>query len=186
MEKIIQFGEGGFLRGFVDWMIQICNEKTDFDGQVVVVQPIAMGMCDLLDKQNGLYTHVIRGKEGVDKTIVDVISRTVKPYDDFNEYLALAENPDFRFIFSNTTEAGIVFENADKPTDTPPNTFPAKLTLLLKRRFDLGLKGFICENRLPKVGDIYHEGNIGFHLRAGLHYFSREDWNIYMDFIDKA
>jgi tagaturonate reductase len=147
-ERVIQFGEGGFLRGFVDWMLAKINDVTDFNGSVVVVQPIAAGMCDLLDKQNGLYTHVIRGKEGVDKTIVDVISRTVKPYESFEDYLALAENPDFRFVFSNTTEAGIVFDNADKPTDTPPNTFPAKLTLLLKRRFDLGLGGFIfipCE-----------------------------------------
>lgn len=147
-ERVIQFGEGGFLRGFVDWMLQKINETTDFNGNVVVVQPIEKGMCDMLTEQNGLYTHIIRGKEGVDKTAVDVISRCVKPYEDFEAYMALAENPDFRFIFSNTTEAGIVFHDTDKPTDTPPATFPAKLTLLLKRRFDLGLSGFIhipCE-----------------------------------------
>ncbi len=147
-ERVIQFGEGGFLRGFVDWMLQKINETTDFDGNVVVVQPIEKGMCDMLTAQNGLYTHIIRGKEGVDKTVVDVISRCVKPYEDFEAYMALAENPDFRFIFSNTTEAGIVFQDTDKPTDMPPASFPAKLTLLLKRRFDLGLRGFIlipCE-----------------------------------------
>lgn len=147
-ERVIQFGEGGFLRGFVDWMLQKINDSSDFNGNVVVVQPIEQGMCDMLSAQNCVYTHVIRGVEGVDKTLVDVISRCVKPYDDFESYLALAENPDFRFVVSNTTESGIVFSSEDKLTDTPPKTFPAKLTILLKRRFELGLRGFIflpCE-----------------------------------------
>ena len=147
-ERVIQFGEGGFLRGFVDWMLQKVNESSDFNGNVVVVQPIEQGMCDLLSAQNCVYTHVIRGVEGVDETVVDVISRCVKPYDDFDAYLALAENPDFRFVVSNTTESGIVFSADDKITDTPPKSFPAKVTLLLKRRYDLGLRGFIflpCE-----------------------------------------
>lgn len=147
-ERVIQFGEGGFLRGFVDWMLQKVNESSDFNGSVVVVQPIEMGMCDMLSAQNCVYTHVIRGVEGVDTTVVDVISRCVKPYEDFNAYLALAENPDFRFVVSNTTESGIVYSNEDKITDAPPKTFPAKVTLLLKRRYELGLKGFIflpCE-----------------------------------------
>ena len=147
-ERVIQFGEGGFLRGFVDWMLQKVNENSDFNGNVVVVQPIEQGMCDMLSAQDCVYTHVIRGIEGVDKTIVDVISRCVKPYEDFGAYLALAENPDFRFVVSNTTESGIVFSANDKITDAPPKTFPAKVTLLLKRRFDLGLGGFIflpCE-----------------------------------------
>ena len=147
-ERVIQFGEGGFLRGFVDWMIQKINDNGAFCGNVVVVQPIEMGMCDALTAQNCNYTHIIRGVEGVDKTIVDVISRCVKPYEDFDAYLKLAENPDFRFVVSNTTEAGIVFSPLDKITDAPPKTFPAKLTLLLKKRFELGLDGFIflpCE-----------------------------------------
>ena len=148
MEKIIQFGEGGFLRGFVDWMIQKVNETTDFDGQVVVVQPIEQGMCDMLSAQDCVYTHVCRGSEGVEIKKIDVISRCVKPYEDWNAYMALAENADFRFIVSNTTESGIVYSDADKITDAPPKTFPAKVTLLLKKRFDLGLPGFIflpCE-----------------------------------------
>ena len=147
-DRVIQFGEGGFLRGFVDWMLQKVNESSDFNGNVVVVQPIEQGMCDNLSAQNCVYTHVIRGVEGVDKTIVDVISRCVKPYEDFAGYLALAENPDFRFVVSNTTESGIVFSSDDKITDAPPKSFPAKVTLLLKRRFELGLRGFIflpCE-----------------------------------------
>ena len=147
-ERVIQFGEGGFLRGFVDWMIAKMNDVTDFDTSVVVVQPIADGMCDILSSQNCVYTHLIRGVEGVDKTVVDVISRCVKPYDDFDGYLALAENPDFRFVVSNTTEAGITFSEDDKVTDTPPKSFPAKLTRLIMKRYELGLPGFIflpCE-----------------------------------------
>ena len=147
-EKIIQFGEGGFLRGFADWMIQYVNENTDFDGSVVVVQPIKDGLCDTLSAQNCEYTHICRGSEGVDTKKINVISRCVKPYDDFDGYLALAENKDFRFIISNTTEAGIAFVDTDKETDAPPSSFPAKMTLLLKKRFDLGLSGFVflpCE-----------------------------------------
>ena len=147
-ERVIQFGEGGFLRGFVDWMIQKMNDNGSISANVVVVQPIESGMCDMLTAQNCGYTHLVRGVEGVDKTIVNSISRCVKPYENFDEYLALAENKDFRFIVSNTTEAGIVFSDEDKVTDAPPKSFPAKLTLLLKKRFELDLPGFIflpCE-----------------------------------------
>lgn len=147
-EKVIQFGEGGFLRGFADWMLQIVNEKTDFGGKVVVVQPIEKGMCDVLSAQNCEYTHICRGLEGVEVKKINVISRCVKPYDDFEAYLKLAENPDFRFIISNTTEAGICFDENDKITDKPAKTFPAKLTQLLKTRFEAGLSGFVflpCE-----------------------------------------
>ena len=147
-ERVIQFGEGGFLRGFADWMLQKMVNVDAFDGSVVVVQPVEKGMCDTLTAQNCRYTHLIRGSEGVESTIVDVISRCVKPYDDFDAYLALADVPTMRFIISNTTEAGIVFDAADTMERAPHVTFPAKLTLLLKRRFDLGLGGFIllpCE-----------------------------------------
>ncbi len=147
-ERVIQFGEGGFLRGFADWMLEKMSEKGLFDGKVVVVQPIEKGTCGLLEAQNCRYTHIIRGVEGVEETSVGVISRCVKPYENFEEYLALADNPDFRFIISNTTESGIVFSADDKETDAPPKAFPAKLALLLKRRFDNGLSGFIilpCE-----------------------------------------
>ncbi len=152
-ERIIQFGEGGFLRGFVDWILQLTNEADNsFDASVVVVQPIEKGLCAKLSEQNCVYTHVMRGlKDGkptVDKKLIDVISRTVEPYRDFNAYLALAENPDFRFVFSNTTEAGICFNGDDKPENAPFVTFPAKVTLLLKKRFDLNLPGFVflpCE-----------------------------------------
>ena len=151
-ERIIQFGEGGFLRAFVDWIVQLTDEKTDFDASVVVVQPIEKGMCDMLEKQNCVYTLIMRGlKDGVptvDKKVIDCISRTVQPYRDFDEYLKLAENSDFRFVVSNTTESGIAFDDSDRPDNAPNITFPAKVTMLLKKRFDLGLNGFIflpCE-----------------------------------------
>ena len=147
-EKVIQFGEGGFLRGFVDWMLQKMNNNGSFSGSVVVVQPIENGMCDLLSAQNCVYTHLIRGVEGVEEEKIDVISRCVKPYDNFKEYLDLAKNPDFRFVVSNTTEAGIEFSENDKFDDAPPKTFPAKLTRLLYERFAAKLPGFVflpCE-----------------------------------------
>lgn len=152
VEKIIQFGEGGFLRGFVDWIFQILNEKSDFSGSAVVVQPIEKGMCDILQAQDCVYTHIMRGISNgeplVESKIIDVISRTVKPYDDYNEFLRLAENPDFRFIVSNTTESGIEYIETDSLSDVPPKSFPAKLTALLYKRFKLNLNGFIflpCE-----------------------------------------
>ena len=151
-DKVIQFGEGGFLRGFVDWIIKLTNDCTDFSAGVTVVQPIEFGMCDKLEEQDCIYTHVMRGiKDGVptvEKKIIDVIKRTVNPFRDYDEYLKLAENPDYRFIVSNTTESGIVFEETDKMEDSPKVSFPGKVTVLLKKRFDLGLPGFIflpCE-----------------------------------------
>ncbi|MBO5733906.1 MAG: tagaturonate reductase [Clostridia bacterium] len=151
-EKIIQFGEGGFLRGFVDWIVQLTNESSDFNAGVVVVQPIEKGMCKMLEAQNCNYTHVMRGlRDGaptVDKKYIDVITRTVEPYEDFEKYLSLADNADFRFVVSNTTESGIAFNAEDTPEAAPAVTFPAKVTLLLKRRFDANLSGFIflpCE-----------------------------------------
>ena len=146
--KVIQFGEGGFLRGFADWMLQKLSDMGEFDGSVAVVQPIEKGMCDMLTAQDCVYTHLIRGAEGVEVSKIDVISRCVKPYENFEEYLSLADIPEARFIISNTTESGIEFKDTDKITDVPPAAFPAKLTLLLKRRFEKGLGGFIllpCE-----------------------------------------
>ncbi len=146
--KVIQFGEGGFLRGFADWMLQKLSDMGEFDGSVAVVQPIKNGMCDMLTAQDCVYTHLIRGAEGVEISKIDVISRCVKPYDDFEEYLSLADIPSARFVISNTTESGIEFRATDKMTDTPPETFPAKLTLLLKRRYENKLPGFVflpCE-----------------------------------------
>ena len=153
--KVIQFGEGGFLRGFVDWMLDSVNGQTDFNGSVAVVQPIKDGMCDVLTEQGYKYTHICRGVEGVDKRVISVISKCVKPYDDFDEYIALAECESARFIVSNTTEAGIAVNKNDKLTDRPASSFPGKLTQLLYKRYGLGLRGFVflpCE-LIDKNGD---------------------------------
>lgn len=147
-ERFIQFGEGGFLRGFADWMIQKINEKTDFEGSVVVVQPIEKGMCDMLTAQNCNYTHIIRGEEGVEKSVIDVISRCINPYQEYQQYLALANQPELRYVISNTTEAGITFDPSVNQTDTPPASFPAKVAKLLFCRYSAGLPGFVflpCE-----------------------------------------
>ncbi|MBP3361196.1 MAG: tagaturonate reductase [Clostridia bacterium] len=147
-ETIIQFGEGGFLRGFADWMIQKADDCGKMNAGVVVVQPIEKGMCDMLTAQNCNYTHIIRGTQGVEKTVIDVITRCVKPYEDYNAFLALAANPETKFVISNTTEAGISFDENDKLSDAPPKSFPGKVTALLYERFKTGLPGFIfipCE-----------------------------------------
>ncbi len=151
-ERVIQFGEGGFLRGFVDYFLYKLNEKGVWEGKVVVVQPIEKGMCDLLMKQNCEYNLYLRGIEQGkvvnERTHIDVISRCVNPYREFDSYMKLAENPDIRFIISNTTEAGIEYLGTEKLEDKPAKSYPAKLTQLLYKRFELGLPGFIlipCE-----------------------------------------
>ena len=151
-ETVIQFGEGGFLRGFVDYFFQKLKDQGMFDGSVVIVQPIERGMCEVLKQQNCEYNLFLRGIDDgkvVDEhTHIDIISRCVNPYVENEAYLALAENPDFRFIVSNTTEAGIQFVEDNRFEDTPAKSFPGKLIQLLYKRFKLGLKGFIilsCE-----------------------------------------
>jgi tagaturonate reductase len=138
-EKILQFGEGNFLRGFVDWMIDKMNEKGLFNGSVVIVQPIKEGLVDALNSQDGLYTLYLRGvQDGMtveQKRIISSVSRGINLYADFASYMKTAESADLRFVISNTTEAGIVYSPHDKPTDTPPASYPGKLTVLLYRRF---------------------------------------------------
>ena len=138
-EKIIQFGEGNFLRAFVDWIIWKTDKATDFNAGVVVVQPIDKGMVDVLNGQDGLY-HL--NLQGIDKgtpvdslEMIDVITRGINPYSDFDSYISLAENPDIRFVISNTTEAGIAFDPACRLEDCPASSYPGKLTQLLYRRF---------------------------------------------------
>jgi tagaturonate reductase len=138
-EKVLQFGEGNFLRCFVDWMFHELNKKAGFNGSVVAVQPIERGMVNLLNEQDGLYTLYLRGlKGGVAESThetVDVISRGINPYEDFAAYLQTAENPDMRYVVSNTTEAGIAYNESDSPSDTPPASFPGKLAVWLYHRY---------------------------------------------------
>ncbi len=155
--RIIQFGEGNFLRCFFDWQIDLLNEKTDFDAGITVIRPIDSDYLPLLDTQDGLYTSIIRGINEEDKIIKDYrlitsVNREIPVYKEFDEYLALAHNPNMRFIVSNTTEAGITFDSNDQYDDAPQSTFPGKLTRLLHERYKVfngdSSKGFIilpCE-----------------------------------------
>ena len=151
-ETVIQFGEGNFLRGFFDYFLHKMNEKGLYDGKAVVVQPISMGRVAELNEQDCKYNLYLRGIQNgeivKEHTFVESISRCIDPYKNFEDYLALADNPDFRFIVSNTTEAGIEFVDTCKFEDAPALSFPAKLTQLLYKRYKNGLNGFIifaCE-----------------------------------------
>ncbi len=151
-EKVMQFGEGNFLRAFVDDFIDIANEKADFNGKVVLVQPIAQGLTDLINQQEGLYTLYLRGsRNGAkvdDKRVISCVSRCVNPYGDWDSVLALARSKDLEIIVSNTTEAGIVHDTESAFDQTPPASFPAKLTRVLYERFTAGQKGIVmlsCE-----------------------------------------
>ena len=138
-ERIIQFGEGNFLRAFVDWIIWNMNAKTNFNGSVVVVQPIDKGMVEWLNGQDCLYHVNLQGRlngEPVNSLErIDVISRALNPYSQNAAFMALAEQPEIRFIISNTTEAGITFDPSCKFTDAPASAYPGKLVQLLYRRY---------------------------------------------------
>lgn len=151
-EKIIQFGTGNFLRGFADHFIDILNKGNFYDGKIVIVSPTDSKTVALLNEQNCKYNLYLRGIENgkavCERTEIAAVSRAINPYQDFDAYLALAENPDFRFIISNTTEAGIAFSAADRAADRPAKSFPAKLTQLLYARYKAGFSGFVilaCE-----------------------------------------
>ncbi|VBB05391.1 Hypothetical protein LUCI_0600 [Lucifera butyrica] len=138
-EKVIQFGEGNFLRAFVDWMFHRLNQQGLFNGRIVVVQPIAEGLVGKLNDQDGLYTLLLRGLQDgravEQKEVIRSISRGINPYTQWQEYLRCAGNPDIEFVISNTTEAGITFDASDRLENTPPVSFPGKLTAYLYHRF---------------------------------------------------
>ncbi len=155
-ERVLQFGEGNFLRAFVDYFIDMMNEKAGFHSKVVLCQPIAPGLADMINEQEGLYTLYLRGFEKGqkvnDKRIISCVSRCLNPYSQFQELLDCAKNPDLRFIACNTTEAGIAYDPACKLTDAPAETYPGKLTQFMYERFQVfgkeAGKGFVilsCE-----------------------------------------
>lgn len=151
-ETIIQFGEGNFLRGFFDCFLDSMNKSGLYDGKAVVIQPRSGGKCALLNEQGCRYNLLVRGIENgeirQEHSLIESISRGIDPYKNFDEYIKLADSPDFRFIVSNTTEAGIQFDPECSFDDKPCKSFPGKLTQLLYRRYKNGLDGFIflpCE-----------------------------------------
>ena len=130
-EKVMQFGEGNFLRAFVDDFIDIANEKAGFNGKAVLVQPIAQGLTELINKQEGLYTLYLRGSEkGVkvdDKRVISAVSRCLNPYGEWDKVLELAKSDDLEIIVSNTTEAGIVHDTESTFDQLPRQADPRAL-----------------------------------------------------------
>ena len=182
IEKVIQIGEGNFLRAFADWIIWKTNQKTDFNASVVAVQPRKGGKIKNLTAQDCLYHVNLQGLDGgkaVDNIdLVDVISRGIDPYEDFESYMKLAEQPEMRFVISNTTEAGIAFDASCKFSDKPAASYPGKLVQLLYHRYEYFKgdvsKGFIilpCEL-------IFHNGK---QLKDCIFQYIKH-WNLGADF----
>ncbi len=138
-ERVVQFGEGNFLRAFVDWMFHRLNNSGQWGGRVVVVQPIAAGLAGRLNEQDGLYTLALRGLQGgqpaEDLSLIGVISRALNAYGQWDEVLQCAASPTIEFMISNTTEAGISYDPGATPDQAPPASFPGKVTAYLYRRF---------------------------------------------------
>ena len=164
-EKIIQFGEGNFIRAFIDWMVHQMNIEGNFNGSVVAIQPTPHGkVVGKLNNQDGLFTTILRGIENGQtvnkKEIITSISRGINPYTNWSDVLKCAENPNIEFVFSNTTEAGLTYNSEDTKDMTPPLSFPAKLTLFLYHRYqyfngelDKGMYIIPCE-LLESNGDL--------------------------------
>lgn len=153
--RVLQFGEGNFLRGFVDYFIDVMNEKANFNSKVTLVQPISQGafrLKDIINEQQGLYTLYLQGfqdgKEVREKRVISTVKNCLNAYEDWDTVLELAKNKDLRFITCNTTEAGIVYDPSCQLNNTPAHSYPAKLTQFLYARWKQNLPGFIilaCE-----------------------------------------
>ena len=138
--KVVQFGEGNFLRAFVDYMIDIANEEKCFDGDIVLVKPIKYGNLEYFHQQDSVYTVLLRGLEKKEeksiKRVITSIADAVDAYEEYEKYSSLAKVDTLRFVVSNTTEAGIVYDAADSFELKPPNSYPGKLTKFLFERFE--------------------------------------------------
>lgn len=153
-EKVMQFGEGNFLRAFVDYWFDVSNEKAGWNGKCVLIQPIQFGLAEMINKQEGLYTLYLRGRENGEKIdkkrVISSVSRCLNPYEEagFESMMELARSDDLEYIVSNTTEAGIVYDPACQLEDKPANSFPGKLTQVLYERWKAGKGGLVilsCE-----------------------------------------
>ena len=152
--KVLQFGEGNFLRAFVDYWFDLANEKAGWNGKCCLVQPIAPGLAKMINEQEGLYTLYLRGSENgkkVDaKRVISSVKNCLNPYEkaDYDAMMEVAASDDLEIIVSNTTEAGIQYDPSCQKDDCPPSSFPAKLTQVLYHRYKAGKKGIImlaCE-----------------------------------------
>ena len=171
--RILQFGEGNFLRAFVDWQIDIANEKGVMDAGVAVCQPIidperkVLGMIDLMHRQDNMYHVYLEGIENKrpkkDVRLVKSIMDSFNPYVDYAKYEAYFLSPELKITISNTTEAGIRYEEGDDLTACPPKSYPAKMTALLYKRF-IHFNGdptkglcIICCELIENNGSTLHE-----------------------------
>lgn len=138
-EKILQFGEGNFLRAFTDWMIDKANKDGVYEGSIVLCQPIAPGLANLINEQDGIYTLAMRGIENGCATEkieqITSVSRCINPYENYESLMEMARSADLEVIISNTTEAGISYKSGCSITDAPPAAFPAKITAFLYERY---------------------------------------------------
>ncbi len=164
--KIMQFGEGNFLRAFADWIIQDLNDKGAIDAGVAVVQPMPFGRVKELAEQDGLYTLRLEGIDGgknvKSSKVIDVIGDCINPYEEYERYLSYGESADLEVIISNTTEAGIAVDPTDTDFSVCPKSFPGKLLALLKRRYEhfggdesKGLAIVPCELIDDNGGELY-------------------------------
>ena len=153
-ERVLQFGEGNFLRAFADYWFDMANEKAGWNGKCVLVQPIAQGLTQLINRQEGLYTLYLRGRQNGEKVdakrVVSSVSRCLNPYEkqDYDAMMDVAAGEALEYIVSNTTEAGIVYDPSCRLEDCPPASFPAKLTQVLLHRGRAGRPGVVvlsCE-----------------------------------------
>lgn len=153
-ERVLQFGEGNFLRAFADYWFDMANEKAGWNGKCVLVQPIAQGLTQLINRQEGLYTLYLRGRQNGEKVdakrVVSSVSRCLNPYEkqDYDAMMDVAAGEALEYIVSNTTEAGIVYAPSCRLEDCPPASFPAKLTQVLLHRWRAGRPGVVvlsCE-----------------------------------------
>jgi tagaturonate reductase len=154
--KIVQFGGGNFMRGFTDYVIDKLNKEAGFNAGIVNVQPTPNGSVHKLEEQDNLYTLFTRGiKKGEihdEKQVISAIQKSVNPYTNYDEFVALAKEEELEFIFSNTTETGIAYDGAETSYEGPHKNFPAKVAVLLYERFkhfngasDKGLRIIPCE-----------------------------------------
>ena len=138
--KIMQFGEGNFLRAFIEWILQDLNDKGAIEANVAVVQPMPFGRVKELADQDGLYTLRLEGIDGGKKVknsqVINVIGDCINPFENYGKFLSYAESEDLQIIISNTTEAGIAVDPTDTDFTVCPKSYPGKLLALLKRRYD--------------------------------------------------
>lgn len=138
--KIMQFGEGNFLRAFIEWIIQNLNDKGAINSSVAVVQPMPFGRIKELSEQDGLYTlrleGIDKGKTVKSSQVIDVIGDCINPFTDYELFLSYAKSQDLQVIISNTTEAGIAVDPTDTDFSQCPKSYPGKLLALLKARYD--------------------------------------------------